>query len=140
MWLPRQYDIYNQKDALAPVGKIKMAGHDSNELANALTRNSNGAPPPPGALQYPVTQNLWFNQKIVKLDGWSFESCRFDGCRLVIETPYFRLQNCYIDDSTEIELKGSIVNAVKLLNLSSKTARHPAFCAVRNLDGTISIG
>jgi hypothetical protein len=97
------------------------------------------APPPP-QLQYPKIENLWYNQKVVRLDGWNFYGCRFDNCRLIIETPYFILNNCYIDGSNTIELHGSLMNAVRFLNITSHGAGHSTYKPVRNIDGTISIG
>lgn len=110
-------------------------------LSSALNvGHGNGQPPPPPKLEYPKIEGLWFNQKVVKLDGWNFEGCRFDGCRLIIETPYFIVKNCYIDESNFIEVGGSLMNAVRFLNIKQHSAGHVIYGPVRNIDGTVSIG
>lgn len=110
-----------------------------HSLSNALNMG-HGAEKLPHHLQYPKIEGLWFNQKVVKLDGWHFEGCRFDGCRLIIETPYFIIKNCYIDGSNFIELAGTLSNAVKFLNIRSHEAGKSVYQPVRNNDGTVSIG
>lgn len=117
--------------------------HRNNALIGSALRArlGHGAPPPPQSLvQYPVNENLWFNQKVVKLDGWNFSGCRFDGCRLIIETPYFTLKNCYIDDTNVVELQGIILNAAQFINIVPSHALHRTFHPVRHVDGTVSIG
>lgn len=120
-----------------------MSDYVNKALADALRGpNSHVTPPPPPPPvpgHYPSVDGLWFNQKVIKLDGWSFVGCRFDNCKIIIETPYFKLKNCYIGDSTQIELNGAIVNVVQLVNLSP-TSSYPQYYASRNMDGTISIG
>lgn len=110
-----------------------------HSLSSSLNMgHGHAAAPPP--LQYPKVEGLWFNQKVVKLDGWHFEGCRFDSCRLIIETPYFIVKNCYIDESNSIEVAGSLINAVRFLNIKPHAAGHPVYGPVKNLDGTVSIG
>lgn len=121
-----------------------MAGnelHDPNNWAAYFgNKHAHGASAPTTSIQYPVTQSIWYNQKVIKLDGWSFIGCRFDNCKLIIETPYFSLRNCYIDESNSIEVHGVMINAIQFLNLSASNRNNSAFFAVRNADGTISIG
>lgn len=118
-----------------------MSNSGINPLSDALRGDSSFASPKniatPG--QFPMVDGLWFNQKVVKLDGWSFVGCRFDNCKIIIETPYFSLKNCYIDSTNQIEFQGVILNAMKLLNLSPLSG-FAQYQAHRNADGTISIG
>lgn len=111
-----------------------------NSLANALRSQHGGAEPPLSSMHYPTNNGLWFNSKLIKLDGWAFVGCRFDNCKLIIETPHFTLKNCYIDSSNMIELHGALMNAVKFLNIAPGQAQHPALHPVRNADGTVSVG
>lgn len=80
-------------------------------------------------------QSLWYHNQIIKLDGWAFKSCRFDNCVLVIETPNFALDSCYIDPSTQVEVHGMLINAAKLISIRD-TGLRPTW----NPDGTVSIG
>lgn len=119
-----------------------MSENENNYLLGKALSAGHGQATPQSSpeLEYPNVECLWYNHKVVKLDGWSFEGCRFDNCRLVIETPYFVLKNCYIDSSNFIELKGSLINAVEFLNLTSKGAGHTSYWPKRNADGTVTIG
>lgn len=121
------------------------ADDKGNALLNALRSygaqgSNNEVPPPPPPVKYPVLNGLWYNRKVIKLDGWIFDACRFDNCMLVIETPYFTVKNCYIDSSNTVEVQGVLMNAVKFLNMTTHMAAHPAYQPFRNVDGTVSIG
>lgn len=119
-----------------------MAGLDKNlgSLAHAILSAQQSALPPPAPGQFPVNDGLWFHHKVVKLDGWHFVGCRFDNCKLVIDTPYFVLRNCFIDGSNLIEMQGALVNAVQFLNLTPGQALKQMFQPTRNPDGTYSVG
>lgn len=101
-------------------------------------------PPPPPIPQFvpasPTVKGLWYNQKVIKLDGWVFDSCRFDNCKIIIETPNFELKNCYLDDTNTIEVSGKLVNVVKFLNMRGDLSDHPSYLPVHNEDGTVTIG
>ncbi|MEX5626108.1 hypothetical protein [Pseudomonas marginalis] len=88
----------------------------------------------------PTVKGLWYNQKVIKLDGWVFDSCRFDNCKLIIETPNFELKSCYLDDTNTIEVNGKLVNVVKFLNMRGDLSDHPNYLPVHNEDGTVTIG
>lgn len=110
-------------------------------LSGALNMGHGQASPPPlPQLNYPKVEGLWFHKKVLKLDGWNFEGCRFDGCKLIIETPYFVIKNCYIDESNSVELVGSLMNAVRFLNIKQHNAGNIIFWPIKNFDGTVSIG
>ncbi|MGO4800580.1 hypothetical protein ACEN2T_14975 [Pseudomonas sp. W22_MBD1_FP4] len=123
-----------------------MAKEDNNngllQGLNAFTAHGNKSetPPLPPFFKYPVLNGLWYNQKVIKLDGWNFEACRFDNCKLIIETPYFTVKNCYIDGSNSVEVQGVLMNAVKFLNMNLPMSTHPIYQPIKNPDGTVSIG
>ncbi|WP_460061008.1 hypothetical protein [Pseudomonas sp. S2_A05] len=104
------------------------------------SKNEAPPPPPPPFLKYPSVDGLWYNNKVIKLDGWNFQSCRFDNCRLIIETPHFTVKNCFIDGSNSVEIQGVLMNAVKFLNMNAPMAVHPFYQPTKNPDGTVSIG
>jgi hypothetical protein len=117
----------------------EFSARNTHALSNALRSGRAGEETPPPPMQYPLNENLWFHHKVLKLDGWCFVGCRFDHCKLVIETPYFVLKNCYIDESNFIQLQGALINAVKFMNIMPGQTAH-SFHPVRNPDGTISVG
>ncbi|HBL5969378.1 TPA: hypothetical protein LTW63_003433 [Enterobacter hormaechei] len=83
---------------------------------------------------------LWFNQKDVFLDGWQFSHCRFDRCRIFVNSQHFELINCLIDEYSTIYYQGNTENIIKLFNSRySLPFLPPQFQAIRNVDGTISI-
>lgn len=94
--------------------------------------------PPPLVLQ-PANQ-LWFNQKDIILDGWRFSFCRFDNCRIFINSQHFELINCLIDENSNIYYQNHTVNIIKLFNSRYSLSFLPHnFQAIRNNDGTITI-
>ncbi len=132
----------------------------ANSLAKAIERfgqpsnknNRTGAfvpPPIPSPPPLPVppplvmreAESLWFNQKDIVLDGWRFTSCRFDKCRLILNSQHFELLNCFIDSETSIYYKNNTLSIIQLFN--SRFGVHPfvppEFNAIKNNDGTISI-
>ncbi|MCK9728587.1 hypothetical protein [Pseudomonas syringae] len=117
-----------------------MNGINIELLKEALSRVDQAkAPPPPPSI--PIVKGLWYQSKVVHLDGWIFEACRFDNCRLVISTPYFTLKECFVDDSNEIVLEGAIVNAVKLVNFDKGDCYDAnEHWPKRSYNGTITIG
>ncbi|WP_133249049.1 hypothetical protein [Pseudomonas sp. B1(2018)] len=109
-----------------------------NPLTNGLMGNAPSSLMP--TPYNPVVRGLWYSQKIIKLDGWVFEECRFDNCKLIIESPYFSIRNCYIDATNAIEVNGVLMNVVKFINLIPGQQSHPYYNAVKNPNGTITIG
>ncbi|MBH3366952.1 hypothetical protein I5R92_06610 [Pseudomonas carnis] len=97
-------------------------------------------PPPPPIPAPPAVKGLWYNEKIIKLDGWRFESCRFDKCRLIIETPNFSLVDCYLDSTNFIVVSGKLVNALQFMALGNEFDDSPEYHPIRNPNGTVTIG
>ncbi|WP_415760281.1 hypothetical protein [Pseudomonas sp. LT1P18] len=112
---------------------------DVNKIMDSLTRYTPPLTPPPPPPS-PYVNGLWYNGKTIKIDGWVFESCRFDNCTLIVTTPHFSLINCYLDITNTIMYQGSILSIIKLYNLRSTAAVPPDFSAIRNPDGTVTVG
>src|SRR5260370_5423437 len=49
-----------------------------------------GLPPPPP----PIIQARYFKNETIRIDGYTFERCRFDGCHLVTEWSTFAFREC----------------------------------------------
>lgn len=99
-----------------------------------------GVPPPPGTS--PHIENIWFKDREIYLDNWTFTSCRFDNCRLHVYTPNFVLDRCYIGQDCTIYYMGNSARLVQLFNANNEHIRAsmPFFAAKKNSDGTITIG
>ena len=67
------------------------------------------------SVRIPV-QNMWFNGKTVSLDGYNFQSCRFDNCQLHLASANFEMHHCFVDDNTTIHYQGEIVKVLRLFN------------------------
>ncbi len=86
--------------------------------------------------------NLYFLNKKIVLDGYSFEGCRFDRCTLVVTTTNFDITNCVIDASCTIEYGSHVTKVIQLFNSAHPKAYEffaPPFVPLRNPDGTITI-
>lgn len=95
-------------------------------------------PPPQLILQH--AENLWFNQKDIVLDGWKFSFCRFDKCRIFLNSQHFELINCKLDEQCDIYYRNNTMNIIRLFDSRySQPFLPPNFNAIRNADGTISI-
>ena len=90
----------------------------------------------------PIVKGQWFKNQVMRLDGWNFQSCRFDGCMLQVASTTFRLERCYIDEHTSIIFEGVILNIVRLFHVrnSYMKTNAPYFAPTYHEDGTISIG
>ncbi|KZL37547.1 hypothetical protein VT47_20160 [Pseudomonas syringae pv. syringae] len=120
---------------------MEVNGVNIELLKEALSRIDQTKPAPPPPPPNPVVKGLWYQNKVVKLDGWFFEACRFDNCQLIIATQYFALKECFIDSSNEIVLEGSIINAVQLANFDKEDYQgQHAYWPKRSYDGKITIG
>ena len=89
----------------------------------------------------PEVNEVYFNGKVVQLDGYSFRGCRFDNCQLHIASSNFEMHRCVIDTSTVITYYGEIIKLLRLFNSRYENVyRHlPFFAPTRHNDGTISI-
>lgn len=105
----------------------------------SLSPYGTAAPSPP-PLYLQSANQLWFNQKDVILDGWQFSYCRFDKCRIFVNSQNFELINCLIDEYSTIFYQNNTINLIKLFSSRFSVPFLPAqFHAIKNNDGTISI-
>lgn len=88
-----------------------------------------------------TVQGMWFNNRHVALDGYVFQSCRFDNCTLHISSGNFQFDRCHIDMSTTITYGATTLKVVKLFNSRNDWfyEHYPSLAPTRNHDGTISI-
>lgn len=120
-------------------------GFNNNQFLGGLTGlglpgyGTTPPPPPPQFILQPANQ-LWFNHKDIILDGWRFSYCRFDGCRIFVNSQNFELINCLIDEQPVVVYQNQTLNIIKLFNSRySLPFLPPQFNAIKNNDGTISI-
>jgi hypothetical protein len=102
-------------------------------------------PPPPSPLEQffsrPVVQGLYYNGKVIKLDGYKFVGCRFDNCTLMVDSANFEMLDCVIDPSTAVQYGVQALKIVKLFNAHNQWmhANFPMFAPKRNSDGSVNI-
>jgi hypothetical protein len=90
----------------------------------------------------PEVRGLYYNGKIIPLDGYRFVECRFDNCVLQVNSDSFELVRCVIDDSSRVEYANKISKIIKLF-LSRYSWATPFvssfFLPIKNQDGTVTI-
>ena len=93
------------------------------------------------AMQRFEVKDMWFNGKTVRLDGYSFVSCRFDNCKIQINSIHFEMHRCFLDDNTIIAYQGEIVKLIRLFNVRYIWVydKLPYFAPEKHEDGTITI-
>ena len=86
-------------------------------------------------------QNIWFNSKEVHLDGYTFTNCRFDNCKIYVNSHNFVIDRCIIDSDSTVIIGGDIIKVIQLFNfrIEPTFVHYPEFAPTRNDDGTISI-
>lgn len=87
-------------------------------------------------------EGLWFDTKRIVLDGYSFNSCRFDNCTLVVSSSNFDITNCLIDERCVVEYGNEITKIIQLFNSRWEQAYHrwaSPFVPIRNPNGSITI-
>lgn len=90
----------------------------------------------------PEARGLYYNGKTIKLDGYSFNGCRFDNCVLELTSVNFSLTKCVIDSTTRISYGNTVLKVIQLFNSRYEWAyQHfpPQFVPQRHADGTITI-
>lgn len=89
----------------------------------------------------PEAQGLYYNGKIVQLDGYRFVGCRFDNCILKIASDNFELIKCVIDNTTRIEYSHGLAKVIKLFLGRYPWAYEyfPNFTPIKNQDGSETI-
>lgn len=92
-------------------------------------------------LNKPEVSGVWYNAKEVKLDGYKFNSCRFDKCTLIVTSTNFELNNCYISEDTTIRFGSEITKPIRLFNHRDQAVYKslPFFAPTLNADGTITV-
>jgi hypothetical protein len=87
-------------------------------------------------------EGLYFLNKKIAIDGYSFSGCRFDNCTLIVITTNFDISNCIIDTSCTIEYGNEVTKIIQLFNSRFPKAYEyfaQPFVPIRNADGTITI-
>lgn len=93
-------------------------------------------------LYKPEVKDVYYRGKEIKLDGYKFVSCRFDGCTLLLTSNNFELDHCVIDDTTSIRYGEDVARPIKLFLGRYEWAYQlfdAYFVPTKNPDGTISI-
>lgn len=94
----------------------------------------------------PVIRDRWFKGESIRIDGYTFERCRFDGCSLVTEMATFTFKSCFISPDCGLYLVGPALKVARLLmhtltvkNRITRVAGEEALYATLNQDGTFSL-
>ena len=137
------------KDALAAI----------SAAVNNLFKNT---PPPPGAYDTlagiltgrplplrspPPITDRWFKDETLKIDGYTFERCRFDRCQLVTEMATFTFKHCFIAPDCGLFFVGPALKVARLLmhtlrvkgRLTVVAGEEALYAPIHPEDGTFTI-
>jgi hypothetical protein len=118
-------------DDKTPAGLLHQtaAAHSARSLAEILYGGR------------PEANKLYYRNQTIKLDGYTFRGCRFDGCHLEVTSSNFDIIDCIIDEKTVITYGDSVVKVIQLFNSRFDWAykNFPFFAPRKNPDGTITI-
>ena len=86
-------------------------------------------------------QDVWYNRKVVRLDGFVFRHCRFDACQLHVSSSNFEMHRCLIGENNRFYYGGGVTKILQLFNNPYEWVEQtlPRFSPERHEDGTISI-
>lgn len=94
----------------------------------------------------PVIRAGYFRGETIRIDGYTFERCRFDGCHLVTEMATFAFKECVIGADCGLYFTGPALKVARLLmhTLQVKgrivrVAGEEALFAHINPDGTFTL-
>lgn len=94
----------------------------------------------------PIIQDRWFKDDVVYIDGYIFEKCRFDRCKLITENATFTFRNCFISPDCRLFFKGPALKIVRLLMHTLRMQKRiqilrgeEGVYATPNSDGTFSL-
>ena len=126
----------------------KTGGAISSGMTYPAAHGIAPPPPHPGLSQFtgsmftrPTVHGLYYNNKVIPLDGYDFDGCRFDNCTMIATSTNFSLRNCVIDPATRIQYGIETMRIVQLFNSRNEWYyQHlPGLAPVKNVDGTINI-
>lgn len=116
-------------------------------LSNEIFGSTNANPSAPTLADLlsgnrPEARGLYFNGKNIKLDGYRFVGCRFDGCTLEITSTNFEIIECVLDPSTRIIYGNTVLKIIQLFNSRQEWSYGifpPGFVPQKNPNGSITI-
>ena len=79
-------------------------------LAETLFPQSN-----PPIFAAPVIQDRWYKDQTIHIDGYTFERCRFDRCRLLTAVGTFAFRQCYISPDCSVFFDGAGLKVARLV-------------------------
>ena len=94
------------------------------------------------ALNPKIVKGLWYSDKEITLDGYSFEECRFDNCKLhVSNAANVNLISCHISDDSYFIYGHSALSAIKLFNCKTEWyyANSPTYVPLKDEKGRITL-
>jgi hypothetical protein len=103
-------DILRRSRAMTDAEKA-VASLSQSPLQSLL----NSLSPPPLPPAPPPIQGRWFKDQTIHVDGFTFERCRFDNCKIVTRFSTFVFRDCFLGPTTTVFFDGPALKAAKLL-------------------------
>ncbi len=86
----------------------------------------------------PIKKNLYYRNQTIAIDGFVFQNCRFDNCKLEIKNGNFEFRECVIDETCVVSYHGNALKIIKLYNRKDQK-RIQDLSPTVNADATINI-
>ena len=135
-------DFLRKSQALPDQGLPLPPGKNESPLLRALL-DMGTLPPAP---QPPVIRDRWFKDQTLHIDGYVFERCRFDRCKLVTQIGTFVFRNSYIAPDCQAFFQGPSLKIVKFIlhhvamrGRISKLPGEQGIFPTINADGTFTL-
>src|SRR5438132_13045104 len=96
--------------AIRALSNIRSEGPDPQSSSLESLFKGTDWPPAP-----PVIKDGWFKNETINIDGYTFEHCRFDRCKLVTAVATFTFRHCFIADDCGLYFTGPALKVARLL-------------------------
>jgi hypothetical protein len=121
-------------------GLLRAFG-DLGKAVGDFARTDQLSPPPA-----PTIMGRWFKDQTIHIDGYTFELCRFDNCKLVTEFATFAFRRSFISPDCQVFFTGPSLKIARLLMhhlaQAGRVQKYPGEDAVfptLNLDDTFTL-
>jgi hypothetical protein len=94
----------------------------------------------------PIIQDRWFKDETINIDGYTFQRCRFDRCKLITDWATFSFEHSFISPDCTLYFNGPALKTARLLIHHMRLGRRfelkeneLGLAATINSDGTFTL-
>lgn len=140
-------NVNKSKNALTQALSVAQLAAKHGALPPPSHSAARGLPPPrtknplaelAAMLGRPPVKGLYYNGKVIAVDGYKFVECRFDNCKLLVNNSNFEFIDCVFDTSTVVVFNGDAMRIIRMYNMHPSMPE-PPFVPTVNKNGSITI-